>query len=230
MRILIVDDDPKYRTFVSRGLNECGHDCEIAEDGEVALSLLRRQTFDLLLLDVMLPGIQGWDVMDTLNAESIRVPVLWVTARDDVSDRVRGLRMGADDYIVKPFAFQELVARIEVCSRRHRADPICIGDLTIHPLLGQATRDGDLLPLTKSEMQLLLALADTKGEPISRETLLRKVWDMTIDPGTNVVEVLVRRLRKKLDDPYDYPLVHTVRGSGYALFKPPPANGNESPN
>jgi len=229
VRILIVDDDPKYRTFVSRGLSECGHACEIAEDGETALTILRRQSFDLMLLDVMLPGLQGWDVMDSMNAESIRVPVLWVTARDDVDDRVRGLRMGADDYIVKPFAFQELVARIEVCARRHRADPLRIGDLTINPLRGQATRAGDLLALTKSEMQLLLTLADAKGSPISREALLLKVWDTTIDPGTNVVEVLVRRLRKKLDQPYDRPLVHTVRGEGYALYDPPASQPDTTP-
>lgn len=217
MRILIVDDDPKYRTFVSRGLGECGHECSIAEDGETALSLLRHRSFDLVLLDVMLPGLQGWDVMDALALESIRVPVLWVTARDDVEDRVRGLRMGGDDYIVKPFAFQELVARIEVCARRHRADSIHVGDVLINPLLSQAHRAGDPLFLTRSEMQLLLALAEAKGAPVSRETLLEKVWHLTTDPGTNVVEVLVRRLRKKVDEPYAQPLIHTVRGEGYAL-------------
>lgn len=218
MRILIVDDDPKYRAFVARGLAESGMVCSTAPDGETALERLSQEHFDLLLLDVMLPGLQGWDVMEALRARNIDVPVIWVTARDAVDERVRGLRMGGDDYIVKPFAFAELVARIHVVMRHHRTRTrLSVGGLEIDLVESTAFRDGKELRLTRTEFGLLRCLAENAGKTISRAQLLQSVWGLDFDPGTNVVEVHVRRLRKKLDDPFERPLIHTERGAGYVL-------------
>lgn len=218
MKILIVDDDPKYRAFVARGLTESGMICTAAADGEAALAAIRAESFDLVLLDVMLPGLQGWDVMEAIRAEGFDVPVIFVTARDAVDERVKGLRMGGDDYIVKPFAFAELVARIHVVARHHRKrTSFRLADLEIDFLKGQVTRAGRKLRLTRIEYALLRCLADHAGEPVSRAELLQAVWGMNFDPGTNVVEVHVRRLRSKVDDPFDTPLVQTERGSGYVL-------------
>jgi two-component system copper resistance phosphate regulon response regulator CusR len=218
MKILIVDDDPKLLAYVSRGLSESGMECQTAGDGETALELLRREPFDLALLDVMLPGMQGWDVMETLHREGIAVPVIWVTARDALEERVRGLHMGGDDYVVKPFAFAELLARIQaVLRRRDKSHRRRIGDLEIDPLAGTVRRAGKPLDLTRTEFALLRQLAERCGETISRSELLHTVWGIDFDPGTNVVDVHIRRLRRKVDEPFDAPLIHTVRGAGYAL-------------
>ena len=218
VRILIVDDDPKYRAFVARGLTESGMVCATAPDGETALERLAHETFDLLLLDVMLPGLQGWDVMESLRARNVDLPVIWVTARDAVDERVKGLRMGGDDYIVKPFAFAELVARIHVAMRHRRTRTrLTVGDLEIDLVESAARRGGDDLRLTRTEFTLLRCLAENAGRPVSRAELLQSVWGLDFDPGTNVVEVHVRRLRKKLDEPYGKALVHTARGAGYVL-------------
>ncbi len=218
MRILIVDDDPKYRAFVARGLSESGMVCATAPDGETALERLGSESYDLVLLDVMLPGLQGWDVMEALRARNVDVPVIWVTARDAIDERVKGLRMGGDDYIVKPFAFAELVARIHVVMRHHRArTDLRVGDLAIDIVESRVTRGNRELRLTRTEFGLLRCLAENAGETVSRTVLLQTVWGLDFDPGTNVVEVHVRRLRKKLDDPFEKPLVHTERGAGYVL-------------
>lgn len=218
MKILIADDDPKYRAFVSRGLSESGMVSAIAHDGESALELLRREKFDLVLLDVMLPGIQGWDVLEKMREEGIDVPVIFVTARDGVDERVKGLRMGGDDYIVKPFAFAELLARIHVVLRnRRRGASLHVGDLAIDLLEGSVKRAAQKIDLTRVEFQLLRCLAEHKGEVLSRAVLLQSVWGIDFDPGTNMVEVQIRRLRRKIDEPFGTPLIHTVRGSGYVL-------------
>ena len=218
MRILIVDDDPKYRTFVARGLTESGMVCATASDGETALERLAQENFDLVLLDVMLPGLQGWDVMEALRARSNDVPVIWVTARDAVDERVKGLRMGGDDYIVKPFAFAELVARIHVVMRHHRSrTSLSVGDLSMDLVNSAATRGGQQIRLTRTEFGLLRCLAENAGAAIPRAQLLQTVWGLDFDPGTNVVEVHIRRLRKKVDDPFERPLIHTERGAGYVL-------------
>ncbi|HZL99688.1 MAG TPA: response regulator transcription factor [Planctomycetota bacterium] len=218
MKILIVDDDPKIRSFVARGLRESGVECESAEDGEAALARLRSQPFDLVLLDVMLPGIQGWDVLETVRREGLTVPVIWVTARDELEERVKGLELGGDDYVVKPFAFAELLARIQAVSRRHALSRVRrIADLEIDPVAGTARRSGRLLDLTRMEYTLLRKLADSEGQAVSRGELLKSVWGIEFDPGTNVVDVHVRRLRRKLDAPFPMPLIHTVRGAGYRL-------------
>ncbi len=218
MRILIVDDDPKYRTFVARGLTESGMVCATAPDGETALERLTKESYDLVLLDVMLPGLQGWDVMEALRARSNNVPVIWVTARDAVDERVKGLRMGGDDYIVKPFAFAELVARIHVVMRHHRSRTnLSVGDLEMDLVNSAATRGGQQIRLTRTEFGLLRCLAENAGAAVSRAQLLQTVWGLDFDPGTNVVEVHIRRLRKKVDDPFEQPLIHTERGAGYVL-------------
>ncbi len=218
MRILIVDDDPKYRAFVARGLTESGMVCSTAPDGEAALQTLTTERFDLVLLDVMLPGIQGWDVLEAIRARGIDVPVIWVTARDAVSERVKGLKMGGDDYIVKPFAFQELVARIHVAMRHHRArTSISVADLEMDLVAGTVRRGDRELRLTRTEFMLLRCLAENAGQAVSRAQLLQTVWGLDFDPGTNVVEVHVGRLRKKVDAQSDTPLIHTERGAGYVL-------------
>ena len=217
MRILVVDDDPKLRAFVTRGLAESGMSVTAAPDGETALALLRRERFDLMLLDVMLPGLQGWDVQEAAKREGLHVPVIWVTARDALDERVRGLSMG-DDYVVKPFAFAELVARIHAVLRRHQDEHVLhIGDLAIDLLAGTVHRGGRLLDLTRTEFSLLRQLAERAGETISRTELLKSVWNIAFDPGTNIVDVHIRRLRVKIDQPFDTPLIHTVRGSGYVI-------------
>lgn len=217
-RILVVDDDPKIRVFLERGLEESGLLCATAESGEKALQLVRAQAFDLILLDVTLPGLQGWDVMEALRAEGRELPVIWVTARDAVDERIKGLQMGGDDYVVKPFAFGELLARIHAVLRRRRDNMVTrVGDLEIDHLHGTVTRDAQAIDLTRTELALLKRLADGGGDAVGRAELLQAVWGIDFDPGTNVVEVHVRRLRKKIDDPFESPLVHTVRGAGYAL-------------
>lgn len=218
VKILIVDDDPKIRSFVSRGLQESGIECETAEDGETALARLRGEPFDLVLLDAMLPGIQGWEVLQTLRREGRTVPVIWVTARDEVGERVRGLELGGDDYVVKPFAFAELLARIQAVQRRHARSAVRrVADLEIDPVSGSVRRAGRALDLTRMEYTLLRRLAEQPGDAVSRGELLKSVWGIEFDPGTNVVDVHVRRLRRKVDAPFDLPLIHTVRGSGYRL-------------
>lgn len=218
MRILIVDDDAKVRAFLTRGLTESGMVCESAPDGSAALARLREARFDLVLLDVMLPGIQGWDVLSALRAEGRSVPVIWVTARDAVDERIKGLQLGGDDYIVKPFAFAELLARVHAVLRRHRESrPLQVGDLEIDLLAGVVRRAGQVLDLTRTESALLRHLAEHAGRTVTRTELLQSVWGITFDPGTNLVDVHIRRLRGKLDDPFGEPLIHTLRGAGYVL-------------
>lgn len=218
MRLLVVDDDPRYRRILTRGLTESGMVCETAESGEEALEKLAAGRYDVVLLDVMLPGMQGWDVLERMRREGIETPVIFVTARDNVDERVKGLRMGGDDYIVKPFALQELLARIHVVLRhRRRPTRARVADLEIDFLEGEARRGGRRLDLTRTEWSLLRFLAERRGEPVSRRQLLQSVWGFDFDPGTNVVEVHIRRLRRKVDEPFDRPLIHTVRGVGYVL-------------
>jgi two-component system, OmpR family, copper resistance phosphate regulon response regulator CusR len=218
LNVLVVDDDPKYRTYMKKGLTESGLVCSLAPDGESALALLRKQRFDLVLLDVMMPGIQGWDVLEAMRAEGIDTPVIFITARDAVDERVRGLKAGGDDYIVKPFAFNELVARIHVVMRRNKKETVAkVADLEVDLLTHKATREGRPIDLTPTEFSLLRALMEKRGEPLTRTELLQSVWNIDFDPGTNVVEVQVRRLRRKIDDPFSKPLIQTVRGVGYAI-------------
>jgi two-component system, OmpR family, copper resistance phosphate regulon response regulator CusR len=218
MKVLIVDDDPKLRAYLTQGLTESGMQAESAPNGEMAVSRLGQEPFDVVLLDVMLPGMHGWDVLKSLRSRPNPPAVIFVTARDALEERLRGLRAGGDDYLVKPFAFEELLARIEAVLRRRGAvTQYVIGDLVVDLLAGTASRAGKTIALTPTEFSLLKELARQPGKVCSRADLLNAVWGIQFDPGTNVVDVHIRRLRAKLDDPFPTHLLQTVRGAGYAL-------------
>lgn len=221
MRVLIAEDEPKTRRFLAQGLREEGISVETAEDGADALVLLREHAFDAVILDVMLPGADGWSVVKALRTEDIKTPVLFLTARDQIEDRVRGFELGGDDYLVKPFAFAELLARLRNLGRRTavaQGDTIVrVEDLTVDPLRHHVERAGRVLQLTAKEYALLLLLARNRGRVLSRTLIAESVWGLNSDVQTNVVDVLIRRLRGKLDAPFDNPLLHTIRGVGYLL-------------
>lgn len=221
MRVLIAEDEPKTRRYLAQGLREEGISVELTEDGSDALVLLREHRFDAVILDVMLPGADGWTIVKVLRAEGIRTPVLFLTARDKVEDRVRGFDLGGDDYLVKPFAFAELLARLRNLGRRSamvQSEALLqVEDLTVDPLRHHVERAGRALQLTAKEYALLLLLARSRGRVLSRTLIAESVWGLCSDVQTNVVDVLVRRLRGKLDVPFGRPLLHTIRGVGYVL-------------
>jgi len=219
MRILIVEDEPKMGDYLRKGLTESGYVVDLARTGREGLFLAGEESHDLIVLDVMLPGMNGWQVIQELR-KTRETPVLFLTARDDIEDRVRGLELGADDYLVKPFAFAELLARVRTLLRRgpiRELDHVEIADLTIDVLKRRVFRQGERIDLTSKEFALLHLLARRQGEVLSRTQIASQVWDMNFDSDTNVVDVAIRRLRAKLDDPYAIKLIHTVRGMGYVL-------------
>ena len=223
MRLLVIEDEPKLAEYLRRGLTQSGYVVDVASDGIDGRHLALEGEYDLILLDVMLPGIDGFGVLSALR-QSKRTPVLMLTARDKVEDRVKGLRDGADDYLVKPFAFSELLARIEALLRRgsqaRDAQELVVlkmEDLELDLVRRKALRGGQRLDLTAKEFLLLTLLLRRQGQVLSRTLLAEQVWDMNFDGGTNIVEVAVRRLRSKLDDPFERKLLHTVRGMGYVL-------------
>ncbi|MDE2085621.1 MAG: winged helix-turn-helix domain-containing protein [Xanthomonadaceae bacterium] len=221
MRILVAEDEAKARRYLARGLGEQGYSIELAEDGNVALTMLREHTFDAAVLDVMLPGRDGWSIVQTMRSEAIRTPVLFLTARDHVEDRVRGFEIGGNDYLVKPFAFAELLARLRNLLRQGgsagEAAMLRVGPLVIDALRHQVTRDHQPVQLTPKEYALLLLLARHRGRVLSRTLIAESVWGICFESQTNVVDVVIRRLRSKLDTPFAAPLLHTVRGVGYML-------------
>jgi two-component system copper resistance phosphate regulon response regulator CusR len=220
MRILLVEDERKTAAFLAKGLREGGFTVDMAEDGEAGLEHAKATRYDLLIVDVMLPRKDGWTVVSELRRANIQAPILFLTARDRVQDRVKGLELGADDYLVKPFAFPELLARVRSLLRRSPTlndEQLHIEDLEIDIRRNRAIRSGVPLNLTPKEFLLLAHLARYAGEVVSRPELVQQVWDINFDTGTNAVDVVVRRLRAKVDDPFKKKLVHTIRGVGYVL-------------
>jgi two-component system copper resistance phosphate regulon response regulator CusR len=220
VRVLIVEDAEKTASYLRKGLSENGFVADVASRGEDGLQLASSTGYDLLILDIMLPGRDGWSVLSELRRAGNQVPVVLLTARDAVPDRVRGLELGADDYIVKPFAFSELLARIRSILRRgpaRRPENVRVADLELDLLSLRATRGGRRLDLTPKEFLLLSLLARRAGEVVSRTVIAEHVWGMSFDSATNVVDVHVRRLRAKVDDAFAHKLIHTVRGMGYVL-------------
>ncbi|MBU5611384.1 heavy metal response regulator transcription factor [Geomonas azotofigens] len=220
MRILIIEDEQKAANYLKKGLTENGFSVDIANDGEDGLHLAMTERYDLIILDVMLPVKGGWAIIQELREGGNDVPVIFLSARDAVHDRVHGLELGADDYLVKPYAFSELLARIRIILRRHplqQSEVMKLADLELDLVRHKARRGGQSLDLTVKEFQLLALMLRRRGEVLSRTTISEQVWGINFDSDTNVVDVAIRRLRKKVDDPFPLKLIHTIRGVGYVL-------------
>ena len=228
MSILVIEDEPKTGDYLQRGLAESGFAVRLARNGRDGLAIAREEEIELVVLDVMLPRMDGWQVLAALRADPAteQIPVLFLTARDEVEDRVRGLELGADDYLVKPFAFVELVARIRTLLRRgpvREEELIRIADLKIDVLRRRVRRGAETIALTAQEFALLHLLARRQGQVLSRALIASQVWDMNFDSDTNVIDAAVRRLRRKIDDPFTQKLIHTRRGMGYVCEAQAPA-------
>lgn len=221
MKLLIVEDEPKTGQYLQQGLSEAGFIVDLASDGLSGEQLALHNDYDLLVLDVMLPGQNGWQLLAHLRQAGLRMPVLFLTARDSVADRVHGLELGADDYLIKPFAFAELLARIRTLLRRGQSPTqdteLSLADLRLDLLRRRAERGGQRIELTAKEFALLELLLRRQGEVLPKSLIASQVWDMNFDSDTNVIEVAIRRLRSKVDDAFAVPLIHTVRGMGYVL-------------
>ncbi len=225
MKLLVIEDDPKTASFIRKGLAESGFAVDTAADGREGLKAARGGDHDLVILDLMLPGLTGEEVLRELRAAGKRTPVVILTARGQVEDRVRGLQLGADDYLPKPFAFAELLARVRAVLRRGPVPgaggapgaPLAIADLALEVSPRSVRRGETKIELTPKEFALLELLLRHAGETLTRAFIAERVWDMTFDSGTNVVDVHIRRLRAKVDEPFEPKLIHTVRGVGYVL-------------
>ena len=219
MQILIVEDETKIAEFLAKGLNESGYLSNIAHDGLTALRLFEEKNFDLVILDVMLPEIDGWQVLKTLRTFS-KIPVLMLTAKDHVLDRVKGLELGADDYLIKPFSYIELLARVKSLLRRSvktESEYYQVEDLILYRLERTVYRNQQKIDLSAKEFSLLHLLMQHQGELLTRSQIASEVWNINFDTDTNVVDVAIRRLRAKIDDHFQPKLIHTVRGMGYRL-------------
>ena len=225
MKILIVEDEPKTGEYLRQGLNEAGFVADLAANGSDGLHLALHGEYDLVILDVMLPELDGWQVLASFRRRGLDMPVLFLTARDQVEDRVKGLELGADDYLVKPFSFAELLARVRTILRRGRgggvdSNTLRTADLELDLLRRRVTRGGRRIDLTAKEFGLLELLMRRQGEVLPRSLIASQVWDMNFDSDTNVIEVAMRRLRIKIDDGQAVKLIQTVRGMGYVLEVP----------
>lgn len=221
MKLLVAEDEPKTGIYLQQGLREAGFSVDRVVTGTDAVDQALNEAYDLLILDVMMPGLDGWDVIKRVRAAGQPVPVLFLTARDGIDDRVKGLELGADDYLVKPFAFSELLARVRTLLRRSSGvqvqTTLQIGDLQVDLLKRRASRAGKRIDLTAKEFSLLELLMRRRGEVLSKSLIASQVWDMNFDSDTNVIEVAIRRLRAKIDDDFEPKLLHTCRGMGYML-------------
>jgi len=223
MHILIIEDEVKIADYLAKGLNESGYSTAIARNGIEALSSLQQQKFDLALLDVMLPDLNGWQVLQTLRTFS-QIPVLMLTARDHVLDRVKGLELGADDYLSKPFSYIELLARIKSLLRRAprmEQEAYQVSNLILNRLKHEVQRGGQKIELSQKEFALLQLLMEHQGQVMTRSQIASMVWNINFNTDTNVVDVAIRRLRSKIDDHFSPRLIHTVRGMGYKLDELP---------
>jgi two-component system copper resistance phosphate regulon response regulator CusR len=224
MKILIVEDEPKTGEYLRQGLREAGYFTDLFTSGVDGLYQALEIDYDLVMLDVMLPGMDGWTVLHQLRSKGRQMPVLFLTAKDQVADRVKGLEMGADDYLVKPFSFAELLARVRTILRRGRTgtEPtsLQVADLELDLLRRRVSRAGKRIDLTAKEFGLLELLMRRQGEVLPRSLIASQVWDMNFDSDTNVIEVAMRRLRAKVDDEFEPRLIQTVRGMGYVLEAP----------
>ncbi|NTU59933.1 MAG: response regulator transcription factor [Deltaproteobacteria bacterium] len=224
MRILVVEDEEKVASFIRKGLEEEHYAVDVALDGEEGLSMAQFNPYDLMILDLMIPKLDGYRVLQRLRADGVGTAVLILTARDGVGDKVRGLDLGADDYLTKPFAFAELLARVRALLRRgkpQRSPILKVADLTIDPASRRVTRGGTLVELTAKEYALLEYLVRHAGQVLTRTMISEHVWDQTFDSYTNVIDVYVNYLRKKIDQGFEPKLIHTIRGVGYSLREEP---------
>jgi two-component system OmpR family response regulator len=224
MRVLVIEDDPHTREFIVQGLRESGHGADASPDGNEGLELAIERDYDAIVLDRMLPGLDGLSLLKSLREHGRRTPILILSALGEVDDRVEGLTRGGDDYLVKPFAFSELLARLEALHRRRDGDSaktwLKVADLEMDLLARRVKRAGKPIELQPREFRLLEYLMRHSGQVVTRTMLLEKVWDYHFDPQTNVIDVHVSRLRSKIDKGFDPPLLHTVRGAGYVLRAP----------
>jgi heavy metal response regulator len=220
MRILLIEDDEHIVNFLKRGLKEEGYIVDVAYDGEDGLYLAENEEFDLIILDILLPKLDGFELCSRLRAKGNTTPILMLTAKDDIEDRVHGLDIGADDYLVKPFAFEELVARIRALLRRQKnvnSHILKVGDLTLNLLTREVKRGDRTIELTTREFELLKFLMYNRGQVLTRTQIARHVWSYDFDYFSNVVDVYIRYLREKIDEPFEHKLIHTIRGVGYKI-------------
>ena len=224
MKILIVEDEPKTGEYLRQGLSEAGFVVDLAQTGTDGLHLAQHGDYDLVILDVMLPGLNGWQVLQSMRQSGLHMPAMFLTARDQVEDRVKGLELGADDYLVKPFSFAELLARVRTILRRGRSGnestTLKVADLELDLLRRRVTRAGKRIDLTAKEFGLMELFMHRQGEVLPRSLIASQVWDMNFDSDTNVIEVAMRRLRMKIDEGQEIKLIQTVRGMGYVLEAP----------
>ncbi len=222
MRFLVVEDEKRIADFLSRGLESAGYAVDVAGDGSKAIDMVHATDYDLVILDMMLPDMDGLQVLEKIRNRKLSPPVLILSARGGVDDRVKGLELGADDYLVKPFAFVELLARVRVLLRRGQPTPerLQVGDLILDCIRRKVVRSGDSIELAPKEFSILEYMMRNRGRPLSRTMIVEHVWDMDYDGLTNIVDVYIRHLRSKIDDKWPAKLIHTVRGIGYMLDLP----------